>query len=265
MQLGHDPEQGVVLTGLTTTETLALQSLTEPVERGWWSRQAVGAGADPARLDRLLRTLEAHGLLVTGRQGPAHLPVVLVEGSGRVAVVLGQVLEGVARVSTEATSADLVVLVGSHVVGPHQWRPWWQVGTAHVAVQLTGPVVGPLVRPGGPGPCLGCCDRHRTDRDPAWPRLLAQLLDLPGDDPAAGADPLAVATAAVTAGSLVRAHLEGAPAPEGHSWTLGVVPWPRTGARAWSRHPRCPHHRGSPVGRPGAPGAGGRPLTPGPG
>lgn len=36
-------------------------------------------------------------------------------------------------------------------------------------------IVGPLVMPGSSA-CLRCLDLHRSDRDPAWPRVLAQLL-----------------------------------------------------------------------------------------
>ena len=48
-------------------------------------------------------------------------------------------------------------------------------GTPHLyagVVEATG-VVGPLVLPGGTG-CAGCLAVHRAERDPAWPRMLAQ-------------------------------------------------------------------------------------------
>ncbi|MEW2249799.1 TOMM precursor leader peptide-binding protein [Streptomyces sp. NPDC006975] len=48
-------------------------------------------------------------------------------------------------------------------------------GTPHLyagVVEATG-VVGPLVLP-GESACAGCLDLFRTDRDPAWPRMIAQ-------------------------------------------------------------------------------------------
>ncbi|MEU3841881.1 TOMM precursor leader peptide-binding protein [Streptomyces sp. NPDC028635] len=48
-------------------------------------------------------------------------------------------------------------------------------GTPHLyagVVEATG-VVGPLVVP-GESACAGCLDRDRTDRDEAWPRMIAQ-------------------------------------------------------------------------------------------
>ncbi|GAA2456312.1 TOMM precursor leader peptide-binding protein [Streptomyces mauvecolor] len=52
---------------------------------------------------------------------------------------------------------------------------WVRAGTPHLyagVVETTG-VVGPLVLPGGTG-CAGCLSLGRTERDPGWPRLLAQ-------------------------------------------------------------------------------------------
>ncbi|WP_405929372.1 ThiF family adenylyltransferase [Streptomyces griseus] len=53
--------------------------------------------------------------------------------------------------------------------------PWIASGTPHLyagVIEATG-VVGPLVLPGGTG-CAGCLELHRADRDPQWPRMLAQ-------------------------------------------------------------------------------------------
>ncbi|MEU9096992.1 ThiF family adenylyltransferase [Streptomyces sp. NPDC048361] len=52
---------------------------------------------------------------------------------------------------------------------------WVRAGIPHLyagVVETTG-VVGPLVLPGGTG-CAGCLSLTRTERDPGWPRLLAQ-------------------------------------------------------------------------------------------
>lgn len=58
---------------------------------------------------------------------------------------------------------------------PATAAPWISSGTPHLyagVIEATG-VVGPLVLPGGTG-CAGCLALHRADRDPQWPRMLAQ-------------------------------------------------------------------------------------------
>lgn len=66
----------------------------------------------------------------------------------------------------------------------------------HLAVSAGEAIgtVGPLVRPGATA-CLRCLDLARTDRDPAWPLILAQLGRRRPDPPACDA----VLTTAVTA------------------------------------------------------------------
>ncbi|WP_329040434.1 ThiF family adenylyltransferase [Streptomyces sp. NBC_00178] len=62
-----------------------------------------------------------------------------------------------------------------HAPDPDIAAPWIASGTPHLyagVVEATG-VVGPLVLPGGTG-CAGCLALHRAERDPQWPRMLAQ-------------------------------------------------------------------------------------------
>lgn len=62
-----------------------------------------------------------------------------------------------------------------HAPAPDVAAPWIASGTPHLyagVVEATG-VVGPLVLPGGTG-CAGCLALHRAERDPQWPRMLAQ-------------------------------------------------------------------------------------------
>jgi hypothetical protein len=106
-------------------------------------------------------------------------------------------------------------------------------------VERTG-VVGPLVLPGRTA-CLHCVDLHRSDRDPAWPRLAAQLGSSNGPaDLAATALAAAVAgQAAVQALAVIDAN-PGAPAPAAAGGTLELTPdggrWRR---RQWPAHPAC--------------------------
>ena len=76
---------------------------------------------------------------------------------------------------------DLVVLIGTHV--PELAASLMRGQIPHLAAaagEAIG-VVGPLVVP-GTSACLRCLDLARTDRDPAWPLILAQLAgpDAPG-------------------------------------------------------------------------------------
>jgi bacteriocin biosynthesis cyclodehydratase domain-containing protein len=65
--------------------------------------------------------------------------------------------------------------VAVYAPDPATAEPLMASGTPHLyagVVEGTG-VVGPLVLPGETG-CAGCLQEERTDRDRAWPRLLAQ-------------------------------------------------------------------------------------------
>ena len=70
-------------------------------------------------------------------------------------------------------------------------------GQPHLVVDVVEGVgrLGPLVVPGQTA-CLTCTDHHRTDRDPAWPRLMAQLS---GPEPTVAPAVVVAATAAMAA------------------------------------------------------------------
>lgn len=133
-----------------------------------------------------------------------------------------------------------VVLVASGAVRPDAYDPWLAVDVPHLPVlaREAAVVVGPLVRPGH-GCCLRCQDLYRTDRDPEWPRVAAQLADAP----AGPLDPVTADLAAVLAAGLVLAALDGrtgqhdAAAP---GLALEVLPGGGVPAiRTWPTHPRC--------------------------
>jgi hypothetical protein len=98
--------------------------------------------------------------------------------------------------------------------------------------------VGPLVRPGATA-CLRCLDLTRTDRDPAWPLILAQLGRRQPDPPACDA----VLTMAVTAQAAAQVlHYVDRPEITGptENATLELVEpgwqWRR---RTWPPHAAC--------------------------
>jgi hypothetical protein len=114
---------------------------------------------------------------------------------------------------------------------------------AHAVAHLTAAaseaigVVGPLVVPGRTA-CLSCVDLARSDRDPAWPLILAQASGRTSQPACA-----AVLTAAVAAQATaqVLAYLDqAAPGSVVINGTLELVlpdwQWRR---RSWAPHPHC--------------------------
>lgn len=131
-----------------------------------------------------------------------------------------------------------VVLVAAAAADPAHAQGLVRADVAHLSVVVREGevVVGPFVRP-GLGPCLRCLDLHRTDRDPAWPGVLAQLLvagrDAPEESTTAG---LAARLAALQ----VLAQLDGVRPPATTDATLEVeLPDGLVTRRTWSAHPEC--------------------------
>lgn len=99
-------------------------------------------------------------------------------------------------------------------------------------------VVGPLVIPGRTA-CLNCVDLARSDRDPAWPLILAQASGR-ASQPAACAAALAAAVAAQATAQALAYLDQAAPGPAVINGTLELVlpgwQWRR---RSWPAHPQC--------------------------
>lgn len=73
--------------------------------------------------------------------------------------------------------ADLVVMFGHYVFDPERHGRWLRRDIPHLPVLFgdSGARIGPLVEPGN-GPCLFCVELERSDADPAWPAIAAQLV-----------------------------------------------------------------------------------------
>ncbi|MFJ8585040.1 ThiF family adenylyltransferase [Streptomyces sp. NPDC093595] len=105
---------------------------------------------------------------------------------------------------------------------------WVATGTPHLyagVVEATG-VVGPLVLPGGTA-CARCLDLERADRDPAWPRMVAQWRSGRQSRVPACDLGLASAVAGLTAAHAL-AYLDGElPASTGARWetSLPALDW----------------------------------------
>jgi len=134
---------------------------------------------------------------------------------------------------------DLLVLASTEPVDTtlHTALVGGRVAHLVTGVRETTAVVGPLVLPGRTG-CLHCGDLHRSDRDPAWPMVAAQLLGIRRrrEEPC----DVALATLAASLAALqCLAHLDGRPAAAtGASLELGLTDW-RLRRRSWPAHTRC--------------------------
>ncbi|CAL9297654.1 TOMM precursor leader peptide-binding protein [Streptomyces sp. SudanB52_2052] len=130
--------------------------------------------------------------------------------------------------------------VAVHAPDPSAAEPLMSSGTPHLyagVVEGTG-VVGPFVLPGETG-CAGCLHESRTDRDPAWPRLVAQWRS--GRQRQVRPCDLTLAT---TTAGLAAAHalafLDGrVPSSAGARWEVSV-PALHWHARPVWPHPACP-------------------------
>ncbi|GMA18490.1 hypothetical protein MM440_10735 [Arsenicicoccus piscis] len=188
------------------------------------------------------RRAEQLDLLVIGRGPlPSAIAQQLATALPRADVRHHLELEAVEPLASRARR--VVVLTADGAIDPHQAsRVDWRVDPLlPVVARDGGVVVGPLHH-GVAGPCPRCLDLARRDRDPAWPRLLAQLAQvLPdGGHRPVGAD--AVATS--LAGVVCAAVLDGPLVADGLSLELGG-PVPHILHRHWSRHPACPAHETS--------------------
>jgi bacteriocin biosynthesis cyclodehydratase domain-containing protein len=127
-----------------------------------------------------------------------------------------------------------------HAPDPADAEPLIDSGTPHLyagVVEGTG-VVGPLVLPGDTA-CAGCLDRGRTDRDPTWPRLLAQWRS---GQPrhVSPCDMTLSATVAGLAAGHALAFLDGElPSSAGARWEVSVPGFDWHARPVW-QHPACP-------------------------
>lgn len=272
---------GPVVTGITLAEVELLARLDGALPLALTDQVAAGAGIASARWRALLELTTDLGLLTDRTlpfpgSEPDRTGRVVVDGCGEVASGIAEalvqagttVVHGRAAVDRAVASPlrprpDVVVLVGSPVVDPRRGQLWLRHEVPHLPVTPAGPrtVVGPLVDASPGAPCLWCLERHRADRDDAWPAVMSQAsrgrtLALAGP-PEGRHDALSPGLAHVVVGTvtlLVMGVLEGHPSPPGVSVEVSL-PWPRMDHRRWPPHPLCPEHpvRTATTGAPGGP------------
>ncbi len=261
VQIGWDPRRAVLVrppTGLTAGGLAAvLRGLAAPMTFDRARRLARLHGlTDADGFSALISELVTAGVLRADRDDDRRAGRALsirVHGDGPLSELLteglrcsGARVTRTAHANGAAARVDLVVLADALAADPRLVRDLQGAGVPHLPVLVRdgAGVVGPLVIP-GVSSCLTCADLHRTDRDPAWPALAAQLREVIGT-----ADrPTLLATAALALGQLqqIVAAVRGAgesaasaPAPATLNATVEVdVATHAIRARRWVRHPLC--------------------------
>jgi hypothetical protein len=148
---------------------------------------------------------------------------------------------------TGVTAPDLAVITDQCAASAKTTVSLLRDGIAHLFVSIHEDVavIGPLVLPGRSA-CLRCLDLTRTDRDPHWPAIAAQLAypnhlgqtSRPG--PSGGAVPCDVVLAHLSAGLAAREALSciDQTRPTTVNGTLELHEW-RIRRRSWRPHPAC--------------------------
>jgi len=119
-----------------------------------------------------------------------------------------------------------------------------QAGVPHLiaSVRETTGVLGPLVLPGQTC-CVRCLDLHRSDRDPDWPRIAAQLSGpvrpIRSITAAPACDLGLAATVAAQAALHALAYLDGGLPPSLNGTIEITLPFGLTHRRSWRPHPAC--------------------------
>lgn len=184
----------------------------------WLADEAMVTAADVA--------VAGYRLADTGQRRVTAAARVLRDASPRTTVV-----------TRSDSSPDVVVVVASFAVDPGLVMRLMAEGQRHLVVVVTeaSVTVGPTVIP-GLTTCHRCCELHRTDIDPQWPAVAAELTAR-----AAEAPPTAAVTmvAAGLACADVLAVVDGRrPQTADAAWEL-AVPSVAPRRREWSRHPAC--------------------------
>ena len=209
-------------------------------------------GIQARRMDALER---GTGALGQGLEQEADIP-----GRGLAAAPPGRVRgtggtrSGPARARTaqehttqaHGTRPDLAVLIG--IPDPELAARLMRERIPHLAVSASEAigVVGPLVLPGRSA-CLRCLDLARTDRDPAWPLILAQLASRQADPPACDAALAAAVAAHATAQALAFIDRPAQAGPVTNGTLELVLPAWQWRRRTWAPHLECACGRRTPV------------------
>jgi len=150
------------------------------------------------------------------------------------------------KIRAHGTRPDLAVLIG--ITDPELAARLMSERIPHLAVSASEAigVVGPLVIPGRSA-CLRCLDLARTDRDPAWPLILAQLASRQADPPACDAALAAAVAAHATAQALAFIDRPAQAGPVTNGTLELVLPAWQWRRRTWPPHRDCACGRRAPA------------------
>ncbi|CDO10252.1 cyclodehydratase [Mycolicibacterium cosmeticum] len=260
VQVGWDPRRAVVVhppagIGAAALATL-LRGMQAAVTRAELSERAARLGVPESALSDLLDALRQAGVLTAGRPA-ARTVTIRIHGRGPLSDLLTGALRCSGNRVTQSSRphavvstdhADLVLLTDALVADPRVVRDLHAAALPHLPVRIrdgTG-LVGPLVIPGVTS-CLACADRHRRDRDAAWPAVAAQLRHTVGAADRAtlmGTAALALNQVDRVVSAMRSGESDALDAPE-PPMTLDTTLEFDVGsgsvlARRWSRHPGCP-------------------------
>jgi hypothetical protein len=212
-----------------------------------------GAGRVGATLTSLLAAAAVGAVVVTDRSrvrladvAPAGLPGEA-EGLLRQDAAAAAARRIAATVRTTAPprrDADLAVVTDEPDPGLPDELVRRGVPHLYVTVREGTGLVGPFVLPGRSA-CHRCLDLHRADRDPAWPRIAAQLRG-PARQRVVACDVVLATAVAAQAALQVLHFVDGpagadpAPAPLSVDGTVEVEQADGSvRRRSWSPHPLC--------------------------
>ncbi|CAM2789635.1 hypothetical protein [Skermania piniformis] len=191
LQLGWDPERAVVVTPPAGTDALALRAVLLLLDGQHSPDRIVVTAAEwglsARHTQALLDELAEAGLLADRRSTPPLLTTIRVHGRGPLSDAIATGLaNGTVRItrsgayrSTDDAArwlVDLVVLADDLVPDPRLVADLHRLRIPHLPVRMRDGrgMLGPLVLPGDTS-CLRCADLTRSDVDPEWPQLAAQL------------------------------------------------------------------------------------------
>jgi bacteriocin biosynthesis cyclodehydratase domain-containing protein len=169
----------VVLHDVTSADERMIAALGVGVSESGLAMIAASAGAPTESVGALVGLLAP----VFESASPVAGGRVTIVGSGQTPALIadflrdaGVVARRVAPDDATAEPCDLAVAVGHFVLAPRLHGAWLRLDVVHLPVIIAddSASVGPMVEP-GLGPCLYCLQRYRTDADPAWPAIAAQL------------------------------------------------------------------------------------------
>ena len=180
LQLGIDAPR-VVIDEVGAGEERLITALRRGISPSGWSMLARDSGVTEQRAGDLLAALEP---VLAHAAAPASGHA-LVLGDGPISTSLAALLHDAGRLARPDDTKSrrrpaLVVLVAPWVVGPEDAQHWLRRDVPHLPVVASdrSVTVGPFVEPGS-GPCLYCGYLTRSDADPAWPAIAAQLWGRP--------------------------------------------------------------------------------------